>query len=284
MSTVHSIRHEELLPAYALGALDGDELRELEAHLAAGCRECGRQIQLWQGDLEELAVSVPPVTPSETTRQRVVKMAAGAGDRSVAPVAQLSSHTAHSARAAHTVRPGGLARWALLAAAASLAIAAWSGWRQARLGDEVERLAAERDRLARQVQGMDQQLSVARSENQRMAESLAIITAPEGQAVQLAGLDPSPGASGRTFVDRQRGRAIFYASDLPALASDKTYQLWWIEDGKPVSAGTFEVDETGTGSMRVERLAASGQIQAWAVTIEPEGGVPQPTGAMVLKG
>lgn len=271
MSTGHSTRHDELLPAYALGALDGEELRELEAHLAAGCAECDRQLRLWQGDLEELAASVAPVTPSATTRQRVLKLA-GARPGSAAP------------EPAHPPHSNTLARWALLAAAACLLVAVWSGWRQARLGDEIERLDAERGRLEKQVAGMDQQLSAARAETRRMAEALSIITAPGGQAVQLAGLDPSPDASGHTFVDREHGKAVFYARNLPALQPDRTYQLWWIEDGKPVSAGTFDVDEAGTGSVRVERLAPSGEIQAWAVTVEPEGGVPQPTGAMVLKG
>src|SRR5215207_7039300 len=114
MSADHSTRHEELLPAYALGAVDGEDLREMASHLATGCAECRRQLDLWQGDLEELA--------------------------------------------------------------ASLLIAVWSGLRQARLGDELERLGAERDRLAQQVSGLDQQLGLTRSEANRMAESLAIIT------------------------------------------------------------------------------------------------------------
>lgn len=274
MSAAHTTRYDELLPAYALGALDGEELRELEAHVATGCAECDRQLRLWQGDLEELAVSVAPITPSATTRQRVLKLAGNS-----APTATPSPAT----RVA-PAGPGPFQRWALLAAAACLLLAVWSGWRQARLGNELERLGAERDRLAGQVEGLDQQLSAARSESRRMAEALAIITAPGGQAVQLAGLDPSPGASGNTFIDGRHGRAVFYARNLPALQPDRTYQLWWIEDGKPVSAGTFDVDENGTGIVRVERLAPSGQIQAWAVTVEPEGGVPQPTGAMVLKG
>lgn len=272
MSAAHTNRHEELLPAYALGALDGEELRELEAHVAAGCAECDRQLQLWQGDLEELAVSVAPVTPSDTTRQRVLKLAGN------------SAPAAPATPVASPVRPGLIQRWTVIAAAAALLIALGQGIRQGQLVSNLERLGAERDRLAKQVEGLDQQLRAARSETQRMAEALAIITAPGGQAVQLAGLDPSPGASGNTFIDGQRGRAVFYARNLPALQPDRTYQLWWIEDGKPVSAGTFDVDEDGTGIVRVERLAPSGQIQAWAVTVEPEGGVPQPTGAMVLKG
>ena len=263
MSAVHSTRHEELLPAYALGALDGEELRELETHLAAGCRECRAHLDLWQGDLEELAASVEPVTPSETTRRRVQRIAPTA-----APIHSRS-----------------LARWAVLVAAASLLIAVWSGWRQARLGDELERLGAERDRLAREVSGLDQQLGLARADAQRMVESLAIVASPGARVTQLVGLGPSPGASGQAFENPERGgKAVVYAVDLPRLEPDKTYQLWSIgEDGKPVSAGTFEVDELGTGSVQVERVAPAG-TRVWAVTIEPSGGMPQPTGDMVLKG
>lgn len=264
MSAGHSTRHDELLPAYALGALDGEELRELEAHLAPGCGECERQLRLWQGDLEELAASVPPVAPSETTRARVLRLA---GRGAPAPV-----------------RPGLLQRWTVIAAAVALLIAVAQGWRQDRLVSELQRLQADRDRLAKQVAGLDQQLSAARAETQRMAEALAIVNAPGGHGVQLAGLEPSPGAAGRTFVDLRHNRAVFFAHGLPALQPDRTYQLWWIEGGKPVSAGTFEVDEAGAGSVRIESLAPAGPIQAWAVTVEPAGGVPQPTGEMVLKG
>jgi hypothetical protein len=35
----------ELCSIYALGALDGEELREFEAHLKTGCLLCGQQIQ-----------------------------------------------------------------------------------------------------------------------------------------------------------------------------------------------------------------------------------------------
>ncbi|HEX9942459.1 MAG TPA: anti-sigma factor [Thermoanaerobaculia bacterium] len=53
---------------------------------------------------------------------------------------------------------------------------------------------------------------------------------------------------------------------------------------EPVSAGTLSVDPRGTGSLRVERVVDAKDIQAWAVIVEPRGGVPQPTGPMVLKG
>ncbi len=269
MNPGHSARHEELLPAYALGALDGEELRELETHLAAGCEECHRLLDLWQGDVEELAAAVEPVAPSEETRRRIQRLAGAPA----APVVPIRRPAASS-----------VTRWAWLAAAACLLIAAGSLWRQAQLGRQLDQVGAERDRLAREVEGLDQQLGLARAESQRLAESLSIIASPGSRSIQLAGLGPTPEASGHTFVSPERREAVFYAFHLPAPEPGKTYQLWWIQDGKPVSAGTFGVDERGTGSLRVQNVAQPGQIQAWAVTVEPEGGVPQPTGAMVLKG
>jgi anti-sigma-K factor RskA len=263
----HSARFEEFLPAYALGALDGDDLRELEEHLADGCEECRRQLDLWNRDLEALADSVTPVEPSEMTRARVLRLSAGApGAVNAAPA------------------PRRLPLWLPLAAAALLAVAVWGVAGQVRLRGELERLTAERDRLARQVSVLDREVTLARAEAQRATQALQVLAAPGVQSVILAGLGPAPQAAGHTYVNPRRGDALFYAFDLPALPREKTYQLWYIAGGKPVSAGTFAVDERGTASVRVERVPDVGSIQAWAVTVEPAGGVPQPTGDMVLKG
>ena len=265
MSTPHTPRIEELLPAYALGALDGDDLRELEAHLAAGCEECRRQLALWQGDLEALAAGVEPVAPTDVTRARVLRLAGGTDRAPAAP-------------------PRRTPWWMTAAAAVLLALALWGLLGQERMEREVRGLEAERDRLSRQVNGLEQQVGLARDEARRAQEALQVLAAPGVQSVLLAGLGPSPGAKGRTYVNPSTRDALFYAFDLPSLPADKTYELWFIAAGKPVAAGTFEVDPRGTGTVRVERVTDARQIQAWAVTIEPRGGVQQPTGAMVLKG
>ncbi|HEX6904445.1 MAG TPA: anti-sigma factor [Thermoanaerobaculia bacterium] len=259
MSEPHSNRIEELLPSYALGALDGSDLRELEEHLEAGCPECRRQLDLWNRDLEALAESAPPVEPSEMARVRVLRVAGGS-------------------------RPRGVPRWVYPAIAALLLISVGSGIGLWRLRGEVRSLAAERDRLERQVAALDREARLARDEARRAAQALQVVAAPGARTVVLAGLKPAPGSAGRTYVDPQTGDALFYAFGLPDLPQDKTYQLWFIAGGKPVSAGTFSVNERGGGSLRVDRIKDVGGIQAWAVTVEPQGGVPQPTGEMVLKG
>jgi anti-sigma-K factor RskA len=308
MSHPHTPRIEELLPAYALGALDGEELRELEEHLAGDCAECGRQLALWEGDLEELAATVPPVEPSEVTRARVLRLAgagAAAPPRAAAPAA---------------ATPPRRAPWWLAAAAlVLLAFAVWGLVRQSylrkELGSEAQSLAEERDRLRGQVETLSREMGRLRTEvrearslvgerdrlrgqvevlNREMGrlqtevveakQNLQVLAAPGVQAVTLAGLGPAPGAKGRTYVNPSTRDALFYAFGLPALPADKTYQLWFIAAGKPVSAGIFVVGPRGTASLRVDRVADVRQIKGWAVTVEPRGGVPQPTGTFVLKG
>jgi anti-sigma-K factor RskA len=269
MSTPHSSRFEELLPAYALGALDGEDLHELELHLTEGCEECRRQLNRWERDLEALAESVAPVEPAETTRARVLKLTAGA---------------APSAAPRGEPRLPRLPRWIPFAAAALLLLGIWGVAGQLGTRNELRQLTAERDRLARQVADLDREVGLARAEAKRAAQALQVLAAPGVQSVVLAGLGPTPGATGHTYVNPQSRDALFYAFNLPPLAPEKTYQLWFIAGGKPVSAGTFAVDPRGTGSVRVERVTEAKDIQAWAVTIEPQGGVPQPTGPMVLKG
>ncbi|HVR96699.1 MAG TPA: anti-sigma factor [Thermoanaerobaculia bacterium] len=266
MSTAHSPRHEEMLPAYALGALDGEELRELEAHLP-GCDECRRLLRGWEDDLEQLAAAAPPLEPSAEVRRRIL----GATGAAPAAIPARSEPVRRRSQA-----------WVWLPLAAALALLVVGLARQARLQGEIERLQGERDQLAQQVTALDQQLVVARGEAQRMAEALSVINAPGGRAVRLAGLGPTPEAFGHTFIDPERGRALFYAARLPELAPDKDYQLWFFADGKPVPAGVFDVDTNGNGSVRVDRLASD--IQGWAVTIEPRGGLPAPSGDIVLKG
>jgi anti-sigma-K factor RskA len=320
MSNPHTPRIEELLPAYALDALDGEELRELEEHLADDCEECRRQLALWQGDLEELAATVPPVEPSETTRARVLRLAG-------ADAASAAKNAANVAPPRVATSPRRQAPWWLAAAAlVLLAFAVWGIVRQSHLRKELggeaqslaqerQSLAAERDRLQRQVAVLSgevdrlrtevrearslvgerdrlrEQVEVLNREMGRMRtevleakQDLRVIAAPGVQAVALSGLGTTPAAKGSTYVNPSTRDALFYAFNLPVLPADKTYQLWFIAGGKPVSAGTFAVDPRGTASLRVESVADVRQIKGWAVTVEPRGGVPQPTGTFVLKG
>ena len=107
---------------------------------------------------------------------------------------------------------------------------------------------------------------------------------PATQVVALAGLAPAPSARARMIWNAPQG-GLLVAAGLPAAPPGKAYQLWAIA-GKnaPVSAGVFEVGRDGAAACRVPPLPGVDKVDVFAVTLEPAGGVPAPTGPMYLAG
>jgi anti-sigma-K factor RskA len=76
------------------------------------------------------------------------------------------------------------------------------------------------------------------------------------------------------------GGSIFVGEGLDEVPDDKTYQLWLLdEDGRPISAGTFDVDD-GRAVLETEQSLQG--FSGAAVTVEPEGGSEGPTSDPVL--
>jgi anti-sigma-K factor RskA len=263
MSALHDPRFDELLPAHAIGALDGEDRRALEAHLES-CARCRAALRDWQRETEALALSTAPVEPSRLTRERLLREIGG-----TAP---------HTPAAPRRI---GYGWWA---AAAALALAVWAGAEQRALRDQVARLQAENEAVGARLESVSRELDSSRGELARLRLAAQILNTPDLRSVVLAGLEDAPAAVGHSFVNPGEHRALFRAYKLPPAPAGKTYQLWFIADGKPVSAGVFDVDAGGHAQLVVDGVAPLERIQAWAVTVEPAGGVPQPTGAMVLKG
>lgn len=106
--------------------------------------------------------------------------------------------------------------------------------------------------------------------NRRLAT--ALLGASEG--FDLRG---EPGVVAKV-VAADRG-AVFVAKGLEELPSDRTYQLWFMKDDVPVSAGTFDVSE-GVAVLRTSH--SPGAFDGAAVTVEPSGGSSQPTTEPVI--
>jgi anti-sigma-K factor RskA len=262
-----SCPYEELVAAHALGALDEEERGSLERHLAAGCPVCGPELAAMGRVGEAIALSPPAVPPRPEVRRELLARA-----EAIVPLRRRRRDGASGGRT-----------WALAASVVLLLLAGAVGWGlslQQRLVREERARAA----LAADLTAVRAQVSRGEAEKLELLRHLAVLGAGRLEQVELAALPPAPAASGRLFVDAGSGRALFTAAGLAALAPNRTYQLWAIAGGTPVSAGTFDVGAGGAGRLLVERAPAATDVDAWAVTIEPAGGVPQPTGAMVLKG
>lgn len=273
MPEPHDPRFVDFLPSYALGALDGEDLRDLTAHLAAGCESCARVLAGWRVEVEALAAAVEPVAPLPATRQRLLDaIAIPAGARVAEFRAPASAPRARNSN------------WGWLAAAAAAAFAIWAGVSRQSLREELIAVGRERDASVVRAEQAGAELAATREELTRLARESGVLASPGLQTTVLAGLGSIPQAAGQALVNPETRTAVFHAFRLPPVPAGRSYQLWFIASGKPVSAGVFEADADGHGSLLVENVAPIGEIQAWAVTVEPAGGVPQPTGEMVLKG
>lgn len=111
-----------------------------------------------------------------------------------------------------------------------------------------------------------------------------LLTSPQTQRVVLKQPTDAAHPEGRVYYQQKQG-LLFYAANLPAASADHVYQLWLVPtEGAPISAGIFQTNAQGEASVVLPTLPAGVTAKAFAVTLEPAGGVPQPTGPKVLLG
>lgn len=151
------------------------------------------------------------------------------------------------------------------------------------LKDILVRQEAEVAQLRAQVASREQETAGLRKAMAQRDEMLAFLRSPNVKAVSLAGSAMAKSAGALLLYDPNTKKAFLYAFNMPALPAGKTYQLWAIVD-KPVSAGIFSTDTGHKSRLIVRSMPDPTQLTKFAVSLEPEGGRPQPTGEIYLLG
>ena len=134
--------------------------------------------------------------------------------------------------------------------------------------------AALRARVQQDEAALREQIAVYQS-------TVDLLRDPTTRVVTLHGLGPSPEATGRIIWHPVSGGHVFVAN-LRAAPAGSALELWTIGDGAPQPAGLFQVDASGRGTHRIAAVEGGKPVKVFAVTLEPESGVPAPTGPMVL--
>jgi len=260
--------HEEAraeLGAYTLDGLTPDERAAIDAHLesCAACREELRSMS----DAAALLASAVPSRPMDRIRGAALKQKlldrASADATRVRPIRS----------AAIPARPLRLPWWIAAAASVAFAVALYQRGAVVRERDDFRvALAAESLRVAAL------QDSLAARERTLLAMAGADV-----KVVELVANNRRPNA--RMFWAQATNTWTMFAHNLDAPPSGRTYQLWLItRDGQRISAGTFAPDPSGNAVVSAQYPLAANALQAIAVTEEPAGGVPQPTGEIVIAG
>jgi anti-sigma-K factor RskA len=111
----------------------------------------------------------------------------------------------------------------------------------------------------------------------------AVLAAPDLARIDLQGQPAAPDARARALWSRSRG-LVFTAANLPPAPEGKAYQVWVVTAQAPISAGLLTQDSSGVATQYYMTPADIAPPVAVAVTLEPAGGVPAPTGERYLVG
>ena len=262
--------HDAMLGAYALDAVDADERAEIEAYLAQ-TPEARAEVDRYQAAIVALAEDELHMTMPDGLWDRVSSAMFGGEDSAAEPPSatrppalpklgalptpgadRAASAPRLQARPRRRPRPAAL----VLAAAAAFVIATLTGLlirQQGKLKDE-------------------RALSIPAQVRARAQRAIADPTSSVGT---LAGDGAGPAVRA---VEDKDGNGYLFADALPPLADGRTYQLWTLDGGKPVSLGILG------GKPGIITFPAGGRPKTLAITAEDLPGAQAPTQTPLVSG
>jgi anti-sigma-K factor RskA len=260
MSGPHPTRLEDF-DLYALGALDAAEKVVIESHIAS-CPDCAQKLAEALGRMAILAFAAPRVEPSPGVKERLMRQLHATAEGSGGSGARVAPEPA-----------GGIFGrwWALLVPVASaLALATILLWLH---NVQLDRQLADlRNTITEQQKQLDE------------ARHMADLLAARDTVVVPLWEQKTPTTVGARVVYNAHEGMMMYDGMWPPAPADKSYQLWLVPmNGAPISAGVFN-PKSGQMSHMMMKLPAGVTAKEFAVSLEPAGGMPHPTGPMVLVG
>lgn len=124
------------------------------------------------------------------------------------------------------------------------------------------------------LQVVQSELSRQKEIASAMNRDINVVTDKYARPVVLNGTPHAPDALAKIFWMKNTGEVYVDPTNLPQAAAGKQYQLWAIVNGKPVDAGMIS---TRQGIYKIQKMKSFGKAEAFAITLEKEGGSPSPT-------
>jgi anti-sigma factor RsiW len=284
-STAHA-EFEELLAAYALDAVDGDEATALERHLAV-CPRCRQEVAAYretaamlayggesapEGVFDRIAAGTRGPVGGEARRSGGGLDRPGSGARKTEedPLAALQPRVPRRRRSgrgpARRQRRRGEIRLVEVALAVALVVSAGVIGFAVHLQAEVA--------SARRAEA-----TLAQSETRvGLAEAVAAALAQRGgRRIELSGSQSTERAELVLLPD---GVGFLLGGGLRPLPAEETYQFWGIRDGRRISLGLLGRAPTAVPVA----VGPVGSFAEVAITVEPEGGVATTSAAPVVAG
>jgi anti-sigma-K factor RskA len=244
---------KELGPLYALGALDAETAQKVEVFLRQATKDQQSEITEWREVAALLPMSLPQTQAPSFLRERLLTRLAGEG--------ALSNSFQHGSSAKvlqfqpQPRAPKQASRSLAMAAAIVLAFTtAFLAWKNSTLSSRV---------------------NIAEGQVKEFLSS-------DTQIISLAGVE-APQANAKVVWNKKSQKWKVYVHNLPVPSNDKSYQLWYVIKDAKINAIVFTPNAQGHAELDLSLPPEAIQgLTATAVTLEPKGGSPQPTGKFYL--
>lgn len=234
---------EDLIGAYALGALDPEDLEVIERHLAL-CERCRQAIADARRTAQLLAFSAPPQpVPAHARRQLL---------------ARIRAYPITAGVRFWLRRPA----WTLAVAASLLTLL--FGWQVIQQRQEAHRQAHQ----------------AVEADAQRRAV-VQLIAQRDGLLIRLQGTGTARDAHGAIILDPSSNTALIAVEGLPRPATGQAYVVWLVRGDQYHQAGILPVDERGHAELFLSPRESLRTFDAMAITLENGPQVSAPNGQPV---
>lgn len=243
-----------ILESYVLGMCSEEEARRVEV-MCAQDAVVKAELEQIQNAMNAYAASHSKA-PKAETRERILSEILSMEEPDVTTQPSVSFFNSRMAVAA-----------SLIVFSLSLLgnILLYNKWKAA--NNEVIALNSEKQLMADNLKANQVKLEA-------MTQDKAIMSDPDVMKVMMKGMEKSPESMAMIYWNKKSKAVFIELHKLPVPEQGKQYQLWAIVDGKPVDAGMITMTEGDTSLHRMKDFETA---QAFAITLEKEGGVPSPT-------
>jgi len=276
---------EELISAYALGALEGDELKKAEEILASGGEEAQLLLREYQEVTNNLSYASKGRMPEPALRKKVLSELLGPRD-----LPEASPSPPFWSRFWNL----GLSLGGAVAVGLILLLFISNNSLRQNLKSENTRVAELESKLTDQetlinslktrIAEKESEIGVLKDSYAHLDELTEFLEDPDVYVIQLSNMHENPEAGSGVLIDKADDEALFYCLDLDNAPEGKVYH-WWVEaGGVNKSVAVFKVDGVGTKTVRLKSVSDLGNIESYSVTLEEEGGVNEPGGKLIFAG
>ena len=264
-------RIQELISAYSLGALEGDDLREVEEFKQNHPEQFDELVRENELAFSQLTYALKGAMPDPGLKKKLMSEI-----KEDTKVYQTEPAVSFWQR----IQPFWLNLGAAVAVLAIVSLVTYNFF----LTKKLESRQAEVANLQNQIVAKQTLIENMEKETMLNRQMVAFLEDPNVVIINLVNTQPDLTAVGRVLWNTKDDQAMFCGINLPQPPEGKTYQLWAIGSGDPKSAGIFNVNDQGKNVLLLKSLKDLGQIKQFAVSLEPAGGVPLPTGKIYLSG